>query len=73
MSKRAGELIYTEFQVPRDVLPQEHQVRHTRLWILQEGHNPSHDNGPRALRGLVTCFKEANWIDSLFIRHDRLI
>jgi hypothetical protein len=73
MSKRAGELIYTEFRVPRDVLPQEHQVRHTRLWILQEDHNPSHDNGPRALRGLVTCFKEANWIDSLFIRHDRLI
>jgi hypothetical protein len=31
---------------------------------LQEDNDPSHGNGPRALRGLATCLKEANWIDS---------
>src|SRR5436190_23810858 len=31
-------------------------------WMLQEDNDPSHGNGPRSLRGLATCLKEANWI-----------
>jgi hypothetical protein len=46
---------------------QKARLRYPQPWILQEDNDPSYGNGPRALRGLATCLKEANWID--YITH----
>ena len=39
---------------------QKARLRDAQSWILQEDNDPSHGNGPRALRGLATCLKEDN-------------
>jgi hypothetical protein len=44
---------------------QKARLRDAKPWILQEDNDPSHGNGPRALRGLAMCLKEANWIDCI--------
>jgi len=53
---------YTEHLLP----VYTHAIQRARLrdpqpWVFQEDNDPSH--GTRK-RGLATCFKEANWIDS---------
>jgi hypothetical protein len=39
---------------------QKARIRDPQSWILQEDNDPSHGNGPRALRGLAACLKDAN-------------
>jgi hypothetical protein len=38
------------------------RLRDPQPWVFQEDNDPSHGTSKR---GLATCFKEANWIDSL--------
>ena len=40
---------------------QKAHLRDPKPWLFQEDNDPSHGTGRR---GLATCLKEANWIDS---------
>ncbi len=41
------------------------RLKDPKLWVLQEGNDPSHGNSSRSLYGLAAKLKDDNWVPCL--------